>query len=95
MSLSVAAAGTLRFFAGEEDAWAIENVAILVVLLDFLCSEREFVCEELLADEHFGQFFVRIEGWIEGNSRNFSEFGDWCAILVLVEAPFLDFELQN
>ncbi|MEN8701719.1 hypothetical protein [Bacillus infantis] len=70
-------------------------MAVLVVLVDFMWREREFVCEELLAGEHFGQFFVRIEGWIEWDGRNFSEFGDWCAVFVLDEATFLDFELQN
>ncbi|MCA1040483.1 hypothetical protein LCM00_13300 [Bacillus infantis] len=74
---------------------AVVDVAVLVVLIDFLWCEREFVCEELLAGEHFGQFFVRIEGWIEGNCRNFCYFGDLGANWVLDEAPFLDFELQN
>nr|WP_308302650.1 hypothetical protein [Bacillus sp. UMB0728] len=83
VSLSVAAAGTLRFFSGEQDAWAVDDVAVLVVQIDFMCRERELVCEELLAGEHFGQFLVRFEGWIERNSRNFSEFGDWSAVLVL------------
>lgn len=95
VSLSVAAAGTLGLYAGEEDARAVEDVAVLVMLVDFLCCEREFVCKELLAGEHFGQLFVRIEGWIERNCRNFCYFGDLGAILVLDEASFLDFELQN
>nr|WP_318246873.1 hypothetical protein [Bacillus infantis] len=95
VSLSVAAAGTLGLYAGEEEAWTVEDVAVLVMLVDFLCCEREFVCEELLAGEHFGQLFVRIEGWIERNCRNFCYFGDLGAIWVLNEEPFLGFELQT
>lgn len=43
--LSVAAAGALRFFSSEVDAWSVDEVAVLVVLVDFLCCEREFICE--------------------------------------------------